>query len=126
MNSELAYQMRRLSINSSSSIPPPPEMLPALYSDASAGDLQGLELDCSGFDSLAPSPSFTSSYGSLSSASDSYATSQIVGNGLSRSRCMHDLSALGGSAFSDGTPRVPSHASSPTAPWGYYVDTRSR
>ena len=106
--------------SSSSSVPPPPEMLSAAMSlDAS----HEFELDCSRFDTMTMTP--TPSYNSL-------ASHQSHGNGLSRSRCVHNLSALGGSSSSDysvGSLRQESsYASGPNAGpgWGYFVDTPSR
>lgn len=117
MNSlELAYQMRRLSVDSGSSSLAPP---PALASSADMGSFPAdFELDCSGFDNLTPATSYASmSSGSLSSASH---------NGLSRSRCVHNLSSLGCDAAEDYRP-VASYASRSNEPaWGYYVDTPSR
>ncbi|KAL7525394.1 hypothetical protein ACHAWF_001339 [Thalassiosira exigua] len=119
MNSSngLVYQMQRMSIDSScSSFPSPPETLSSAtdihsYSSSSSDEF---ELDSSGFDGFTSSPSFASSANSLSSAEDNRL--------LSRSRCVHNLSALGRSSSSDsfGTMQP---SSGPNKGWGYFVDT---
>eukprot|EP00584_Thalassiosira_punctigera_P002703 CAMPEP_0172526318 /NCGR_PEP_ID=MMETSP1067-20121228/1260_1 /TAXON_ID=265564 ORGANISM="Thalassiosira punctigera, Strain Tpunct2005C2" /NCGR_SAMPLE_ID=MMETSP1067 /ASSEMBLY_ACC=CAM_ASM_000444 /LENGTH=135 /DNA_ID=CAMNT_0013309801 /DNA_START=76 /DNA_END=483 /DNA_ORIENTATION=+ len=135
MNSvELAYQLRRMSIDSSSSsssssVPPPPEMLSATtMSYSSADTAQEFELDCSRFDGLSPAASCASSFDSLSSPHHA-AEWGAGGGGLSRSRCAHNLSSLC-SAFPSGGARsarqTSSHESGPNASWGYFVDTPSR
>ena len=127
MNSslELAYQLRRLSIDSCSSsvLPPPPKTLPSASTATtsySAASSQEFELDCSGFDGmLSPTHSYASSYNSLSSAQ----------GGLSRSRCIHNLSSLGSASYVESnrlTRQISTHASGPTEGWGYFVDTPAR
>ena len=121
MNSslELAYQMRRLSTDSTST----------LGSSSSIGTF-----DSSAFEQqvMTPSPSYTS-YNSLSS--NQTPSQQATAKGLSRSRCIHsNLSALGSSSSADSfgslssARQIPSYASSPNAGegWGYFVDTPSR
>ena len=82
---------------------------------------QDFELDCSGFDGLGPSPSYASasSFNSLSSASQ---------RGLSRSRCVNNLSSLGcpSSEASDARQVSSHYASGPNQGYGYFVDTPSR
>mmetsp|Transcript_28290 Transcript_28290/g.58958 ORF Transcript_28290/g.58958 Transcript_28290/m.58958 type:complete len:133 (+) Transcript_28290:102-500(+) len=132
MNSiELAYQLRRLTVDSSSSgsssVPAPPETISAsMMSYDSASTTYDFELDCSHFNSFSPSPSYTSSFNSLSSGHGS--TDQGLRSGLSRSRCAHNLSALcsTSSAGSTRSTRQVSYESGPNAPWGYFVDTPSR
>mmetsp|Transcript_7832 Transcript_7832/g.16951 ORF Transcript_7832/g.16951 Transcript_7832/m.16951 type:complete len:136 (-) Transcript_7832:410-817(-) len=135
MNSvELAYQLRRMSIDSSSSsssssVPPPPEMLSAAtMSYSSADTAQEFELDCSRFDGLSPTVSCASSFDSLSSSRRA-AEWGTGGGGLSRSRCANNLSSLC-SAFPSGGARLArqtsSYESGPNASWGYFVDTPSR
>ena len=120
MNSvELAHQLRRISIDSSSSVPQPPEMLSAC---TTALNSQDFELDCSQFDNMSQSSSFNS----LSSQSS---RSSITG-GLSRSRCVaSNLSALGSSSAADYSGRTTerrqlSTSSSTIDGWGYFADTR--
>mmetsp|Transcript_32806 Transcript_32806/g.68997 ORF Transcript_32806/g.68997 Transcript_32806/m.68997 type:complete len:124 (+) Transcript_32806:96-467(+) len=123
MNSlELAYQLRRMSIDSSSnsSVPTPPEMLSAAsMSYSSTGEF---ELDCSQFDSMTPASSFNSMEQGLSS-------NGWGSHGLSRSRCAHNLSTFGSASSADSlslTRQTPSYESGPNEGWGYYVDTPSR
>ena len=130
MNSDLAYQFRRISIDSvasnSSSVPPPPEMLSACNSSFDSQG-HGFELDCSRFDIMAPSPSIASSYNSqMSQASYSSSLSSQSNTGFSRSRCVHNLSSLGGSSSADhsGVRSTMQTSSSPNDGWGYFVDAR--
>ena len=120
MNSlELAYQLTRMSIDYSSSVPTPPEMLSdASMSYSSAGEF---ELDCYQFDSMTPASSFNSM--EQESSRNGWGS-----NGLSRSRCAHNLSTLGSSSSADSLSlrQIPSHESRPNGGWGYYVDTPSR
>jgi len=110
MNSlELAYQLSRISVDHN-------------RSDSNSVITQEFELDFGyHFDNhiLAPSPSFASSVNSSLSAQS--------GNGLSRSRCAHNLSALCGST-SDMARRCQNASSYESGPkaWGYFVDTPSR
>eukprot|EP00985_Skeletonema_marinoi_P003869 scaffold1682_cov154-Skeletonema_marinoi.AAC.8 len=74
--------------------------------------------------SFSPPASLTSSYASSSSnesASSSISKSQI--SGLSRSRCVGNLSALGGAASETSTKRRKVAKSGPNQGWGYFVDT---
>ena len=140
MNSlSLAYSMRTMSITSSeNSMPEPPESLHSSYTS--------YELDCSKFDwgGLSPSTpslaslsfnSLASQASSLSQQSSSTITSQgNINNGwgstLSRSRCVHNLSALGCSSSADvgvstrSARDIPPYESTPNEGWGYYADTR--
>lgn len=126
---ELAYQLRRLSMESCSSgystasdVPPPASLSSASYSTASASP-QEFDFDCSGFaGGISPTPSYASSgFSSLSSANTQGSSN---GGGLSRSRVCQNLSALGGAAYEDSTRLT--HASGPNEGWGYFVDTPSR
>lgn len=116
MNS-IAYQMRRMSIESSAL--PPASLSASMVSAADSQDFE-LDFDCSGFDAMSPAPS----YGSFSSQS-----SAGWGNGgLSRSRCVNNLSSLGSASSADvgvGSARQ-MHAPGPNAGWGYFVDTPAR
>mmetsp|Transcript_8532 Transcript_8532/g.17226 ORF Transcript_8532/g.17226 Transcript_8532/m.17226 type:complete len:104 (+) Transcript_8532:63-374(+) len=70
-----------------------------------------------------PPASMASSYGSFSSQESASSCMSKVG-GLSRSRCMSNLSALGGSASETSIPRQANYKSGPNQ-WGYFVDTPS-
>ena len=61
------------------------------------------------------------SYSSLDSASSCISKSQV--GGLSRSRCMSNLSALGGNASETSIKRQANYQSGPNQGWGYFVDT---
>mmetsp|Transcript_38360 Transcript_38360/g.62766 ORF Transcript_38360/g.62766 Transcript_38360/m.62766 type:complete len:131 (-) Transcript_38360:515-907(-) len=130
MNSlELAYQLRRMSIDSSSSgscsVPPSPEMLSASMMSDSSCSTQEFELDCSRFESISPTPSFASSFNSLSSAH--HTTDQGMSSGLSRSRCAHNFSSLCSTSSAGSTSSTRQMVESgPIAGWGYFVDTTSR
>ena len=128
MNSlELAYQMRRISINSSSSAFSPPEMLPTSMMSFSIDTAQEFEFDSSQFDSISSTPSYVSSFYSLSPVD--HATGQGLNSGLSRSRCAQDLSMLSSSPSAGNTcstRQIPSLESGPKAGWGYFVDTPPR
>ena len=105
---------------SSSSVPTPPGMI--------AASMMSLSFEDSSYDasSFAPPASLASSYGSYSSqesASSCISKSQV--GGLSRSRCMNNLSALGGDASETSIPRQASYKSGPNQGWGYFVDTPS-
>ncbi len=98
-------------------------------------------LDCSAFDTSSytfPHPtSLVSSYCSTSTQESSTSSSSCLSNGrqkgggLSRSRCVTNLSALGGSAAETSIPRQ-RHGSSKSGPnqhhheWGYFVDTAGK
>jgi hypothetical protein len=126
------YQMRRLSVGSSGSIPPPPASLSASVMSFSSAESHEFEHDCSRFAAMTPASSFN-----FLSASH-YATERRMVNqgwgsgGLSRSRCVNNLSSLGDSFSSasdnsDGSSRqIPSYEAGPNAGWGYFVDTPSR
>jgi hypothetical protein len=126
------YQMRGLSIGSSGSIPPPPAILSASVMSFSSAESHEFEHDCSRFAAMTPASSFN-----FLSASH-YATERRMVNqgwgsgGLSRSRCVNNLSSLGDSFSSasdnsDGSSRqIPSYEAGPNAGWGYFVDTPSK
>ena len=108
------------SMCSDASFPQPPVML-----------AQEFELDCSRFDHAPALPSFASSaYSSVSSSQSSYNSLSSAGraSGLTRSRCVQNLSALGGSAYSESlSRRAPTAASAgPNAGWGYFADAVER
>mmetsp|Transcript_11976 Transcript_11976/g.20793 ORF Transcript_11976/g.20793 Transcript_11976/m.20793 type:complete len:128 (-) Transcript_11976:519-902(-) len=122
---ELAYQLRRISIESGSSVPPPPDMISIMSCSTTSSSSQEFELDCSRFDSISPSPSFASSVGSFPSAN--YEKQQGMIGGLSRSRCAHNLSALCSSSSAGSTSSSRQmFESGPNEGWGYYVDTPRR
>lgn len=145
MNSiELAYQLRRLTIdsnNSSSSVPPPPDTISASMASCDSADTaQIFELESSHFNSFSPPSSapqyqYESSFNdfmSFSSAQESTERGLSLSNlrgGLSRSRCANNLSALCSITSSVGSTRSTyqvSYESGDKACWGYYVDTPSR
>lgn len=74
--------------------------------------------------SFSPPASLASSYCSSreESASSCISKSQQVG-GLSRSQCVSNLSALGGTASETSIKRQASCKSGPNEGWGYFVDT---
>ncbi len=112
MNSQLSFAPLN------SSVPTPPEMITA--------SLMNLSFDDSSFDasSFAAQSSLSSSYDSYSSQeSASSCISKSKVGGLSRSRCMSNLSALGGQSSETSIPRQASYKSYPNQPWGYFVDT---
>lgn len=111
-------QFRRLSIASSGSVPPPPASLSdGMMSFTSSPETRVFEYDCSRFEAMTPAPSFSF-------------TPERRRSGLSRSRCVDNLSSLGES-FSSQTSEG-SASSRDVAPpcanagWGYFVDTPSR
>ena len=127
------YQMRRLSIGSSDSVPPPPASLCSSMMSFTSADLQEFEHDCSRFPTVMPSPS--SKFLSTSHFANARRTgNQVWGSGgLSRSRCVNNLSSLGDSFSSASENSVGSsirissyEAVPPNAGWGYFVDTPSR
>jgi hypothetical protein len=134
MNNSSAFdhQMRMLSIGSSGSIPPPPASLSASMMSFSSAESQEFEHDCCRFAAITP----TSSLNLLSSIH--HATARRMGNqewgsgGLSRSRCVNNLSSLGDSFSSasdnsvGSSRQIPSYEAGPNAGWGYFVDTPSR
>jgi hypothetical protein len=74
--------------------------------------------------SFSPPASLASSYCSSSSeesASSCISKSQV--GGLSRSQCVSNLSALGGTASVTSIKRQASYKSGPNEGWGYFVDT---
>ena len=110
-------------MNSAYRIPTPPDMI--------AASMMSLSFEDSSYDASSFAPpatdSFASSYGSYSSqesASSCISKSQV--GGLSRSRCISNLSALGGNASETSIPRQAFYKSGPNKGWGYYVDTPSR
>jgi hypothetical protein len=113
MNSQLTFAPL------SSSVPTPPEMITA--------SLMNVSFDDSSFDasSFAAQSSLSSSYDSYSSQeSASSCISKSKVGGLSRSRCMSNLSALGGQSSETSIPRQASYKSGPNHQgWGYFVDT---
>ena len=91
----------------------------------SAATLQLMKMDI-GFSAASFSPqeslaSYSCSNSSQDSASSCISKSKV--GGLSRSRCMSNLSALGGKSSETSIPRQASYKSSPNQPWGYFVDT---
>jgi hypothetical protein len=98
MNSfDLAKRMKRLSMDSLSSVPPPPESLPSSFElDCTAFDdmmmsSSSYAIDCSGFDVLYPSSLLAvSSYISLAS----HHTQGSSSSTMSRNQCTRNLSAL--------------------------------
>ena len=112
MNSQLTFAQLN------SSVPTPPEMITA--------SLMNVSFDDSSFDasSFAGQSSLSSSYDSYSSQeSASSCISKSKVGGLSRSRCMSNLSALGGQSSETSISRQASYMSSPNQGWGYFVDT---
>ena len=94
--------------------------------------------DASSFSPPSRLPSCYSSYSSKESATSSVSDTSTSPRGeagiskgkvgaLSRSRCMNDLSALGGHASETSISRQTKHASFPISYpnqcWGYFVDT---
>mmetsp|Transcript_26943 Transcript_26943/g.56165 ORF Transcript_26943/g.56165 Transcript_26943/m.56165 type:complete len:142 (+) Transcript_26943:98-523(+) len=141
MNSiELAYQLRRLTVDSNSSrarVPPPPETISAsMTSYDSADTVQMFELDCSNFNDFSPSQYYTSSFNNDSTSSAQESTTErgllsLNNGGLSRSRyAQHNLSVLCSSSTSSvgsaRSTRQVSYESGAKVGWGYYVDTPSR
>lgn len=140
MNSlSLAYSMRTMSITSSTnSMPEPPESLH--FSSSTSYELDCSKFDCGGLSPSTPSlaslsyNSLASQESSLSQQSSSTLSSQGNINGwgstLSRSRCVHNLSALGCSSSADvgvstrSARDIPPYESTPNEGWGYYADTR--
>ena len=74
--------------------------------------------------SFSPPASLTSSYASSSSSesASSYISKRHIGS-LSRSRCVGNLSALGGAASETSTKRRKVAKSGANQGWGYFVDT---
>eukprot|EP00986_Skeletonema_menzelii_P012405 scaffold6832_cov81-Skeletonema_menzelii.AAC.28 len=104
-----------------SSVPTPPGMI--------AASMMSISFDDSSYDAsfFAPPASLSSSYDSYSSQeSASSCMSKSKVGGLSRSRCMSNLSALGGNASETSIPRQTFYKSGPNQGWGYFVDTPSR
>ena len=107
---------------STSSVPTPPAMMAASMMSISFDDYSSYDAS-----SFAPPASLSSSYHSFSSQdSASSCLSQSKVGGLSRSRCISNLSALGGNASETSIPRQSSYKSGPNQGWGYFVDTPSR
>eukprot|EP00986_Skeletonema_menzelii_P020459 scaffold31224_cov166-Skeletonema_menzelii.AAC.2 len=75
--------------------------------------------------SFSPPTSLTSSYSSYSSreSSASSCISKSQRAGLSRSRCVGNLSALGGTASETSIKHCQIDKSRPNQGWGYFVDT---
>eukprot|EP00984_Skeletonema_dohrnii_P002321 scaffold804_cov85-Skeletonema_dohrnii-CCMP3373.AAC.6 len=120
MNSQLYALNSYASDASISSVPTPPGMI--------AASMMAVSFDDSSYDAsaFAPPASLSSSYdsySSLESASSCMSKSKV--GGLSRSRCMSNLSALGGSASETSIPRQACYKSGPNKGWGYFVDTPS-
>ena len=96
--------------------------------DMIAASMMSISFEDSSYDasSFAPPASLALSYGSYSSqeSTSSYISKSQVG-GLSRSRCMSNLSALGGSTFETTITRQrqADYKSGPNQGWGYFVDT---
>ena len=121
---EIAYQLRRLTMDSSSSsVPPPPESL----CSSSISSPSHCELDlCSRFNDmsqlppLTPSPSCYS-MSSQESQGQSESTGSIKGWGstISRSRCFNNLSSLGCAAPESSLSR---EISTCNEGWGYFAD----
>lgn len=114
MNSQL------YSLNSYASVPTPPGMIAASMMKMNVS-FEDSSFDASSFASHTSLSSSYDSYASHESAS-SFISSSKVG-GLSRSRCMSNLSALGGNASETSIPRQTSYKSGPNQGWGYFVDT---
>ncbi len=148
-SSLLSFQLQQMTMDaecgSSSSLPPPPESLPSHLSRiicpvaAKEGHKHEFEFDSSKFDSSCPpssicSTTVASSISSLSTVDTSSTMQQDItkmgwGSTLSRSRCVTNLSALGGvaSETSSISRRHSSHyESSPNEAYGYFVDTPRR
>ncbi|KAL3762030.1 hypothetical protein ACHAWU_002126 [Discostella pseudostelligera] len=125
---EFVYQMKRLSIDSNDSMPSPPEMLSLSMMSSSTADSQEYELDCSRFASMMQTPSFQSSSTHQRTIEHRMSNESWGSSGLSRSRCVHNLSALGSATAADvscSSRKIPSYESSPNVGWGYFVDTPS-
>lgn len=139
-SSQLAFQLRLVSLDSQFSVSEPPQ---SLQSSASGSCY---EMDCSSFDML-PS-SRAPSIGSTSSSSQFQPTSHHhqhsmhyhqyqhqphqLNNGLvkgfrstlSRSRCISDLSSLGSTSSISSRASQMHQGSSPNeGGWGYFVDS---
>jgi hypothetical protein len=122
-------QMRRRSslcsyssdVSSSCSVPSPLDMIAA--SMMCSMSFEDSTYDASSF----PSPaSLTSSHNSHSSQeSTSSCISMRKVGGLSRSRCLSNLSALGGHASETSILRQAAYKAGPNHGWGYFVDTPS-
>jgi len=80
--------------------------------------------DASSFPPASLALSYDGSYSSQDSASSFISKSRVCG--LSRNRCMSNLSALGGHASETSIPRQTYYKSGPNQGWGYFVDTPSR
>ena len=95
-----------------------------------AASMMSISFDESSYDASSfPPACLTSfrddgSYSSVESASSCISKSQACG--LSRSRCMSNLSALGGHASETSIPRQTYCKSGPNQGWGYFVDTPCR
>eukprot|EP00584_Thalassiosira_punctigera_P007366 CAMPEP_0172542868 /NCGR_PEP_ID=MMETSP1067-20121228/13390_1 /TAXON_ID=265564 ORGANISM="Thalassiosira punctigera, Strain Tpunct2005C2" /NCGR_SAMPLE_ID=MMETSP1067 /ASSEMBLY_ACC=CAM_ASM_000444 /LENGTH=101 /DNA_ID=CAMNT_0013329171 /DNA_START=13 /DNA_END=314 /DNA_ORIENTATION=+ len=81
---ELTYQLSRLDVESAGSG----------GSDASSSFPQQFELDCSQFDSMSQTPSCASSTSNHSNSTFNSLASDHRSGGLSRSRCVQNLSAM--------------------------------
>jgi len=82
---------------------------------------QDTTFDAFSFSSPASLTLSNASYSSKESASSCMSKSQI--GGLSRSRCVGNLSALGGSASETSIKRSQVYKSGPNQGWGYFADT---
>ncbi|KAL3822556.1 hypothetical protein ACHAXA_007667 [Cyclostephanos tholiformis] len=117
------FHMRRLAIESSDSIPHPPASLSESMMRFTSPEPQEFEYDCSRFVAMTPASSFD------------FSSERRMGgrgwgsSGLSRSRCVNNLSSLGNSFSYTSDSCVSSSrqvSSEPNAGWGYFVDTPSR
>jgi hypothetical protein len=125
---EFVYQMKRLSIDSIDSMLSPPEVLSLSMMSSSTADSQEYELDCSRFASMMQTPSFQSSSAHQHSIERRMSNERWGSSGLSRNRCVHNLSALGSASAADvscSSRKIPSYESTPNVGWGYFVDTPS-
>lgn len=118
MNSQLFASLN--SYASDASVPTPVGMIAASMMSTSFEDSS---YDASSFASPASMASSYDSYSSQESASSCISKSKV--GGLSRSRCMSNLSALGGNASETSIPRQAYYKSGPNQGWGYFVDTPS-
>ena len=103
-----------------SGVPTPPSMIAASMMHVSFEDAS---FDASSFASHASLSSSFSSYSSQGTTSS--CMSNRKAGGLSRSRCISNLSALGGSSSFSSIPRQASYKykAGPNQGWGYFVDT---
>ena len=126
MNSlELAYIMRRVSIDSRCGVPHPPETL-SLSSILSTSTAES-DFDLCMFDESS-SPSTLYSESSQQQASQNRRnTVKGWGSAVSRGRRMSNLTSLGGGSSLDSTRSCSSSndrtASNNEGSWGYFVDT---